>query len=139
MDDRLNYFLSYTFYFTLYFTDLAERGARIINKSVNLSTIPPKCYEFTNIFSKAKAETLAPHHLYDLQIKLKNRKKSFVGTIYLILAAKQEVLKKFISRNLSIRFIYSTFFSLRLFILFVKEKDSPLCLYVNFQGLNHII
>jgi len=129
---------STTFYLTLHFTDLARRAARITNNSVNLSTVPLKYYEFTNIFSKAKAETLAPHHLYDLQIKPKNREKPFVRTIYLLLAAKQEALKKFISRNLSTRFIYPTFFSLGVFILFVKKKDSPLCLYVNFQGLNHI-
>ena len=127
---------STTFYLTLYFTDLSGRAARITNNSVNLSTVPPKYYKFTNIFSKA--ETLAPYYLYNLQIKPKNREKPFVRTIYLLLAAKQEALKKFISRNLSTRFIYPTFFSLGVFILFVKKKDSPLCLYVNFQGLNHI-
>ena len=62
-----------TFCLILYSTDLAEKVARITSDSVNLSTVPFKYHEFTNIFSKAKVETLAFYHIYNLQIKLENR------------------------------------------------------------------
>ncbi len=51
---------------------LAKRVARITSDSADLSTVPHKYYEFTNVFSKAKVEILTSYHLYDLQIKLKN-------------------------------------------------------------------
>jgi len=94
-----------TFYLTLCSTDLAKRATRIMNNSVNLSAVPTKYYEFANIFSKTKAETLVLHCLYNLQIKLKNREKLLIGTIYLLLTTKQKALKEFISKNLNTGFI----------------------------------
>ena len=95
-----------TFYLTLYLTNLAGRVARIMNSPVNLSTVPTEYHEFTDIFSKAKAEILALHHLYNLQIKLKDREKLPIKTIYSLSTTEQEALKKFISENFSTRFIY---------------------------------
>ena len=51
---------STTFHLVLCFTDLAKRVARITSESVDLPTIPPKYHKFTDVFSKAKVETLAP-------------------------------------------------------------------------------
>jgi len=96
---------STTFCLTLYLTNLAGRVARIINSPVNLSTVSTE-YKFTNIFSKTKAEILALNHLYNLQIKLKDREKLLTRTIYSLSATEQEALKKFISENFSTRFIY---------------------------------
>ena len=62
-----------TFYLTLYSTDLAKKVARITSNSVNLSTVLFKYHKFTDISSKAKVETMASHHSYNLQIKLENR------------------------------------------------------------------
>ena len=50
---------SATFCLILYPTDFTEKIARIINNPVNPSAIPTKYYEFANVFSKVKAETLA--------------------------------------------------------------------------------
>ena len=55
-----------TFYLTLCPIDLARKVARITNNPVDLSTVPTKYYKFTDIFSKAKAENLAPHCFYNL-------------------------------------------------------------------------
>jgi len=62
-----------------------------------------------------------------------------IRTIYSLSITEQEVLKKFINKNLNIRFIYLMSFLYKISILFVKKKDSSFCLCVNFQGLNHII
>jgi len=87
---------STTFCFILYSTGLTRRVGRITNNLVSLFTILPKYHEFMDIFSKTKAETLASHHLYDLQIKLENKKKPLIKTIYSLSTVEQEVFKKFI-------------------------------------------
>jgi len=86
----------------------------LVESVLNLSNIPSKYYEFTDIFSKLKAEALIPYCLYDLKINLKENVQSSVGTIYSLSASKQEALKEFI------------------------EKNGLLCLYINFHSLNYI-
>ena len=110
-----------------------------MNDPVNLSTVLTKYHKFADIFSKTKVETLVLYCPYDLQIKLKNREKLYIEIIYLLLTTKQEAFKKFISENLNTEFIYPTFSSYETLVLFVKKKDSSLCLYVDFQKLNHIM
>jgi len=39
--------------------------------SPDLSIVPPEYYKFVDIFSKFKAKVLAPYHIYDLKINLK--------------------------------------------------------------------
>jgi len=96
---------SITFYLILCPIDLARKAARITNDLVDLSAVLTKYYEFIDVFSKAKAEILAPYYFYDLQIKLENREKLSIRTIYLLSTAEQEVLKEFIYKNLNTRFI----------------------------------
>ena len=88
---------------------------------------------------KVKTKTLALHYLYNLQIKLKDREKLSIGTIYLFSTTEQEAFKDFISENLNTRFICPILSSYRIFILFVKKKYSPLHLCINFQELSYII
>jgi len=76
-----------------------------MNNLVNLSTVPIKYHKFADIFSKAKAETLVLHHLYNLQIKLEDEEKLPIRTIYLLSTTEKEALKEIISKNLNTRFI----------------------------------
>ena len=71
-----------TFYLALQFTNFARRLAKIINNLIDLSTIPTKYYEFTNIFNKVKVKILVLYYPYNLQIKLENGEKLLVRTIY---------------------------------------------------------
>jgi len=96
---------STTFYLILHPTNLIRRAVRIINNPVDLSAVPTECYKFADIFSKAKVETLALYYLYHLQIKLEDREKLPIRTIYLLLTTEQKALKKFISENLNTVFI----------------------------------
>ena len=48
----------------------------------DLSNVYSKYHEFTNIFSKTKAEVLSPHCPYDIQINLKEGAQPPVGPIY---------------------------------------------------------
>jgi len=124
-----------TFYFKLHSTDLTGRISRITNDLVDLYTILFKYHEFADIFSKAKAETLAPYYLYNLQIKLKNGKNLSIRTIYLLSTTKQEVLKEFISRDLNTRFIHLTSFSHRVSVLFIKKKMAFSIYILTFKNL----
>ena len=94
-----------TFCFTLYSTNLTRKVVRITSNSVDLFTVPPKYHKFSDNFSKAKAEILALHCLYNLQIKLENRKKLSIRTIYLLSTTEQEALKRFICETLNTGFI----------------------------------
>jgi len=91
-----------------------------------------------NVFSKSKAETLAPHHPYDLRIDLEKDSHPPVGTIYSLSKFEQEALKEFIDENLTNGFICSTSSPHRAPVLFVKKKDGSLRLCVDFHGLNKI-
>jgi len=79
---------STTFCFTLCSTNLTRRAVRITSNSVDLSAVPLNYHKFADIFSKAKAKTLALCYLYNLQIKLENRKKLLIRTIYLLSTAE---------------------------------------------------
>jgi len=104
----------------------------------NLSNISSEYHKFANVFSKTKAKVLTPHHPYDLQINLEEGDQSLVGLIYSLLASEQETLKKFIEENLNIGFIQLTSSPHSALVLFVKKKDSSLCLCIDFYSLNHI-
>ena len=104
----------------------------------DLSNVPFKYHEFTNIFSKTKAEVLTPHHPYDLKINLEEGAQSLVGPIYSLLASEQEALKEFIEKNLNTGFIWPTSSLHGALVLFVKKKDGSLCLCIDFCGFNCI-
>ena len=50
----------------------------------DLSNIPSEYHEFADIFSKTKAEILAPYHPYDLKINLEEGTQFLVGPIYFL-------------------------------------------------------
>jgi len=110
----------------------------IISKKIDLSTIPEEYHEYADVFSKSKAETLIPHHPYNLRIDLEKDFHPLVGTIYSLSKFEQEALKEFIDENLTNGFICSTSSPYGAPVLFVKKKDSSLWLCVDFRSLNKI-
>jgi len=71
----------------------------------DLSNVSSKYHEFADVFSKTKAEILAPHCPYDLKINLEEGAQPPVGSIYSLPASEQEALKEFIEENLNTGFI----------------------------------
>jgi len=110
-----------------------------ISKKIDLSSIPEEYYKYTDIFSKSKAETLAPHYPYNLQIELEKDFHPSVGTIYSLSQFEQEMLKEFIDKNLTNRFILSMSSPYRVLVLLIKKKNGSLWLYVYFHRLNKIM
>jgi len=125
--------------FALQFRFTVQAKSTAISEKINLSSIPEEYHEYADVFSKSKAETLTPHHPYDLQIDLKKDSHPLVGTIYFLSKFKQETLKEFIDENLTNRFIRSTFSPHGVLVLFVKKKNGFLWLCVDFCGLNRIM
>jgi len=72
--------------FTLYICpeDVKLHSASAVTPvdSSNLSAVPEVYHDFTEVFSKTKATTLAPHHEYDLQINLEEGTSPLLGTVY---------------------------------------------------------
>ena len=50
--------------------------------SVDLSCIPEEYHKFADVFSKAKANTLASHRPYNLKINLEEGSNPLFGPIY---------------------------------------------------------
>jgi len=95
---------SHNFKLCLYSLDIQANSSKLAGTS-DLSNIPSEYHEFANIFSKTKAETLPPHHPYDLKINLEEGAQPLVGLIYSLSASEQEALKEFIEENLNTGFI----------------------------------
>jgi len=124
--------------FAIQFSFTVQAKSTTIFEKINLSSIPEEYHKYTDVFSKSKAETLAPYHPYDLQIDLEKDFHPLVGTIYSLSKFEQETLKEFIDENLTNRFIRSTSSPHEVPVLFVKKKDGSLQLCVDFRGLNRI-
>ena len=120
-----------------HFLDILTNSAKL-TEAPDLSNISSEYYEFTNVFSKTKAEVLASHCPYNLKINLKEGAQPLIGSIYSFLASKQEAFKEFIEKNFNMNFIQSTSFLHSVLVLLVKKKYSSLYLCVNFCSLNCI-
>jgi len=112
--------------FSLQFRSTIQAKSTTISEKIDLSAILEEYHEYADIFSKSKAETLAPHRPYDLQIDLEKDSHPPVGTIYSLSKFEQETLKEFIDENLTNRFICSTSSPHGAPVLFVKKKDGSL-------------
>ena len=121
----------------LYSLDIQANSTKLA-ETPNLSNVPSEYHEFANVFNKTKAETLSPHHLYDLKINLEEGTQPLVSPIYSLSASEQEALKEFIEKNLNMGFIRPTSSPHSAPVLFVKKKDGSLYLCVDFRGLNRI-
>jgi len=124
--------------FAIQFSSIVQTKSTTISEKIDLSSIPEEYHEYTDVFSKSKAETLAPHCPYDLQIDLEKNSHPPIGTIYSLSKFEQEILKEFIDENLTNGFIHSTSLPYRAPVLFIKKKDRSLQLCVDFRGLNRI-
>ena len=92
--------------FELYLCSLnIQANSAKLAEALDISNVLSKYYKFTDIFNKTKAEVLASHYHYNLQINLKKDAQPLVGSIYSLSAFKQEALKEFIEKNLNMGFI----------------------------------
>jgi len=124
--------------FAIQFSSTVQAKSTTISEKINLSSIPGEYHKYADVFSKSKAETLTPHHPYNLRINLEKDSHPPVGTIYSLSKFEQKTLKEFIDENLTNGFICSMSSPHRVLVLFVKKKDRSLWLCIDFRGLNRI-
>src|SRR5262249_32015952 len=113
-------------------------SSTVANESPDLSSVPAEYHKFADIFSKARTDTLAPHHPYDLGINLEEGSSPPVGTIYSLSPSELSTLREFINENLASGFIRSSKSPHGAPVLFVRKKDGSLQLCVDYCGLNRI-
>ena len=100
--------------------------------------VPKLYHDFADVFSKAKADTLAPHWEYDLKIEIDETAKPPVGPIYPLSESELGSLRKFIDKHLNISFIWPSNLPFGAPVLFSKKKDGSLRLCIDFWKLNAI-
>jgi hypothetical protein len=69
--------------FRIFISNLSKSDNSTTSENlVNLFNIPEEYQDFADVFSKGKANTLAPHRPYDLKINLEGGTEPPLGPIY---------------------------------------------------------
>jgi hypothetical protein len=118
-------------------SSLSARAATIDTKA-DLNGVPEEYHDFADVFSKSKADTLAPHRPIDLKIELEEGVQPPPGRMYSLSQSELRTLREFIDEHLALGFIRSSKSPHAAPVLFVKKKDGSLRLCVDFRGLNKI-
>ena len=129
---------SVTFQLNIAPSDVKGCAANLNSESVDMESIPEDYWDFSDVFSKAKADTLAPHWPYDLKIVLEDGTMPPQPLIYSLSNSELGTLQEFIDKHLNIGFIRPSHSSHSAPILFVKKKDGSLQLCVDFRSLNKV-
>ncbi|CAA7268135.1 unnamed protein product [Cyclocybe aegerita] len=117
---------------------LARSSATNNPEPVDLSSVLEDYHEFPDVFSKSKADTLAPHRPYDLKIDLEEGAEPPLGRMYSLSPTELQALREFLEENTRSKFIRPSNSSHGAPILFVWKKDSSLRLCVDYRGLNKV-
>ncbi|MBW0532989.1 hypothetical protein O181_072704, partial [Austropuccinia psidii MF-1] len=102
-----------------------------------MKVVPSAYHQYLDVFSKAKAEKLPPHHSCDYHIKLEGSLPP-VGVIYSLSNQESDTLRAYISENVEKGFIRPSSSSTGEPVLLVKKKDGGLCLCVDYRKLNSV-
>ena len=106
---------------------------------VNMMGIPSDYHDFTDIFSKTRACTLAPHWPYDLKIELEEGTSPPFRLIYSLSQSELKPLWESLDKHLVMDFIWPSQSLGGAPVLFAHKKDGLLWLCIDFHGLNKIM
>ena len=129
---------SVTFQLNIAPSNIKGHVATLNSELADMESILESYQDFSDVFSKAKADTLAPHQPYDLKIALEDGMMPPQPPIYSLSNSELGTLCEFIDEHLNIGFIWPSCSSHGAPILFVKKKDGSLRLCVDFQSLNKV-
>ena len=113
---------SVTFQLNIAPSDVKGCMANLNSKSVDMESILEAYQDFSNVFSKAKADTLAPHRPYDLKIALEDSAMPPQPPIYSLSNSELGTLQEFIDEHLNISFIWPSHSSHGTPILLLKRR-----------------
>ena len=107
-------------------------SARSASEGTNKPPIPEVYSDFADVFSKAKAGSLAPHRPYDLKIVTPDGVVPPHGCMYSLLETETKALREFLDEHLASGFIRPSRSPHGAPVLFVKKRDGSLQLCVDF-------
>ena len=107
-------------------------SASTIPEPTDLSRVPLDYHDFADIFSKSKTDTLAPHHEHNLKINLEDSTSPHLGATYSLSSSELGSLHEFLDKHLAMGFICLSSSAHAAPVLFVRKKDSSLCLCIDF-------
>ena len=99
-----------------------------IPEPTGLSGVPPDYHDFADVFSKSKADTLAPHCEHNLKINLEDSASPPLGATYSLSSSELGSLCEFLDKHLAMDFISSSFSAHATPVLFVHKKDGSVTL-----------
>ena len=114
------------------------RSTSTIPEPTDLSGVPLDYHDFADVFSKSKADMLAPHREHDLKINLEDGASPPLGATYSLSSSELGSLHEFLDEHLAMGFIHPSSSAHAAPVLFVRKKDGSLRLCVDFRGLNKI-
>src|ERR1700731_4384853 len=125
---------------------LSSEMAQVASTSYNapdttqqdLLSVPEEYRGYSDVFSKKKADALAPHRLYDLKINLVEGTEPPPGAVYSLSQSELCELREFLDEHLHIGFIRPSCSLHGAPVLFVRKKNGNLRLCVDFRGLNKV-
>ncbi len=96
-------------------------------------------HNYLDIFNRAMINQLSLHRFYNHKIELINEETFFQSRLYQMFDHKLQKIKKYLINHLNKKFIFFSFASYILLILFIEKKDDSLRFYVNYRKLNALI
>ncbi len=96
-------------------------------------------HDYLNMFNWTMINQLSSHHFYDHKIELINERIFSWSRLYQMFNHKLQKIKKYLIKYLNKEFIFSSFASYILLILFIEKKDDSLRFCVDYRKLNALI
>ncbi len=96
-------------------------------------------HDYLNIFDRAIINQLSLHRFYDHKIELINEETFSRNRSYQMFNHKLQKIKKYLIEHLNKEFIFSSFTSYVLLILFIEKKNDSLRFCINYRKLNALI
>ena len=118
--------------------DTNQRNNKVL-AATTVADIPYVYWKYAQVFDKVTANELSNSALQDHVIVLAGTKTLPFGLLYNLSTNKLKAHWDYISNNLAKSFVQQSAWQARALILFVKKKESTLCLFVDYKGLNCLI
>ncbi len=96
-------------------------------------------HDYLDIFNRVMINQLSLHYFYDYKIELIDEEMPSRSKLYQMFDHKLQKIKKYLIKHLNKEFIFFSFASYVLLILFAEKKDESLHFCVNYRKLNALI